>query len=299
MPRQRILKEDLKEKKRQALMNDLRKMKVTFSNKSTYRDLLKLYQDENNKRLQKEFGRKGLIRVGKGGGEWLFIPERKKVKPSKKNKKALQKKIEIKGEAYREIVPEKKRVPIKKNINVDNKNQTKIWTQENLEIVKKVLIDWGINFSDSESYTQLEKKYVSEKKLYDKKRDIHNYLLEEKSKRLPDKELTLSLLKWQRDNPIRKFSTRTFERNPFIAEFIKREAKGICHLCNGPSPFNDKSGNPYLESHHVIWLSKGGEDIVGNVVALCPNCHKKIHILNLESDTYTLQKVATKIFIKY
>ena len=35
-----------------------------------------------------------------------------------------------------------------------------------------------------------------------------------------------------------------------------------------------------METHHIEWLSKGGSDTIDNTVALCPNCHKKMHILN-------------------
>ncbi|SEA88827.1 HNH endonuclease [Pseudobutyrivibrio sp. ACV-2] len=69
-------------------------------------------------------------------------------------------------------------------------------------------------------------------------------------------------------------------RNIYIAEYAKRKANGICLLCNKPAPFKGKDGTPYLESHHILWLSKGGEDAIDNVVALCPNCHKKMHIIN-------------------
>ena len=56
-----------------------------------------------------------------------------------------------------------------------------------------------------------------------------------------------------------------------------------------PAPFKDKNGNPYLENHHVEWLSKGGEDTIDNAVALCPNCHKKMHILDDEEDVKALK----------
>lgn len=46
------------------------------------------------------------------------------------------------------------------------------------------------------------------------------------------------------------------------------------------APFSDKNGQPYLESHHIEWLSNGGEDTIENTVALCPNCHRKIHLLD-------------------
>jgi 5-methylcytosine-specific restriction protein A len=73
-------------------------------------------------------------------------------------------------------------------------------------------------------------------------------------------------------------------RNPYVAEYAKRRAKGICMLCLAPAPFNDKNGEPFLESHHIIWLSRGGEDTIQNTVALCPNCHRKMHLLDKTED---------------
>ena len=87
-------------------------------------------------------------------------------------------------------------------------------------------------------------------------------------------------------------TTRSYARNEHIADYAKACAKGICQLCGEPAPFEDKKGQAYLESHHVIWLSKGGEDSVTNTVALCPNCHKKMHILNKPEDVEFLKKKA-------
>ncbi len=75
-----------------------------------------------------------------------------------------------------------------------------------------------------------------------------------------------------------------FIRSEQIREFAKIRANGICELCDTNAPFKDKYGKPYLESHHIIYLSKGGRDSIENVAALCPNCHRKIHNLNLETD---------------
>ncbi|WP_163591073.1 HNH endonuclease, partial [Klebsiella variicola] len=36
-------------------------------------------------------------------------------------------------------------------------------------------------------------------------------------------------------------------------------------------------GTPFLEVHHIEWLSNGGEDSVENAIALCPNCHRQAH----------------------
>ena len=47
-----------------------------------------------------------------------------------------------------------------------------------------------------------------------------------------------------------------------------------------------------LECHHVKLLVRGREDIIDNAVALCPNCHRKMHSLSLKSD---IKKLFTKI----
>ena len=41
--------------------------------------------------------------------------------------------------------------------------------------------------------------------------------------------------------------------------------------------FRKESGEAYIEIHHVVPLSEGGEDSINNTVALCPNCHRALH----------------------
>lgn len=73
-------------------------------------------------------------------------------------------------------------------------------------------------------------------------------------------------------------ASTTFIRNPYVAEMAKRQANGICYDCKKQAPFVSKvSGEPYLEVHHTIPLADGGPDTLDNVVALCPNCHRKRH----------------------
>ncbi|MDD5216181.1 MAG: HNH endonuclease [Methylococcales bacterium] len=86
------------------------------------------------------------------------------------------------------------------------------------------------------------------------------------------------------------------KRDEQIKKRAKEIANGICQLCDLPAPFkkeNEKGElKPYLEVHHVIRLADGGADSIKNVVALCPNCHRKMHILNLEEDVKKLRKIA-------
>ncbi|WP_439876886.1 HNH endonuclease (plasmid) [Bacillus mycoides] len=92
----------------------------------------------------------------------------------------------------------------------------------------------------------------------------------------------------------RTITTTTYDRNQFISEYVKRLANGICQLCEKEAPFKDTHGEPFLETHHVDWLSNGGEDTIENCAALCPNCHRKMHYLILPEDVKKLKAVAKK-----
>lgn len=96
----------------------------------------------------------------------------------------------------------------------------------------------------------------------------------------------------------RNVKSKVYIRDDFIAEYTKRSANGVCELCEQKAPFCDKNGEPYLESHHVIWLSKGGPDTIENTVALCPNCHKKMHIVADNTDIEKLLRKAHERFEK-
>jgi len=90
------------------------------------------------------------------------------------------------------------------------------------------------------------------------------------------------------------FSKTEFVRNEYVKKFALKVSGGRCQLCEKPAPFNNKIGEPFLEVHHVKYLSQGGTDTIDNVVALCPNCHRKIHQLELEAD---LKKIKEKALV--
>ena len=79
-------------------------------------------------------------------------------------------------------------------------------------------------------------------------------------------------------------TTKVYLRNHDTALAAKARAGGIFQLCDQPAPFLAVDGTPYLESHHIIWLSQGGSDTIDNIAALCPNCHRKMHIVNAAAD---------------
>jgi 5-methylcytosine-specific restriction enzyme A len=112
---------------------------------------------------------------------------------------------------------------------------------------------------------------------------------EREAKKLSDSELQMRAKYSKKGAGTRQVSTNTYERNVYVAELARRRANGHCQLCENPAPFKGIKGEPFLESHHIIWLSQGGEDSIENTVALCPNCHRKMHVLNLNSDKKKLE----------
>lgn len=120
----------------------------------------------------------------------------------------------------------------------------------------------------------------------------------EKEKKKQVKKLSIDQLKNQavksssKTSSYRHAISKQYIRNQSIARYTKLKANGICELCEKPAPFFDKDGEPYLESHHVVWLERGGADSINNTVALCPNCHKKMHIVEDKNDFDKLITIA-------
>ena len=112
---------------------------------------------------------------------------------------------------------------------------------------------------------------------------------EKKVKKLSDSDITKKAKEIKGKPGTRNTVTSTYDRNPYVVDYTRRRANGICDLCNEKAPFLNSKGEPYLEVHHIEWLSKGGDDTIENTVALCPNCHRKMHILNLPTDVKYLK----------
>jgi 5-methylcytosine-specific restriction endonuclease McrA len=72
-------------------------------------------------------------------------------------------------------------------------------------------------------------------------------------------------------------STTSFERLATVKSWVLENAMGVCECCKQPAPFTSK-GQEYLEVHHVLPLANGGSDTITNAVAICPNCHRAMHL---------------------
>jgi 5-methylcytosine-specific restriction protein A len=146
-------------------------------------------------------------------------------------------------------------------------------TQKSLFINKQELAPKIINEEAFET-----KQYLDEKQA--EKRSIAE--IKERIKNAEAKPKTLDVQ-----------STR-YVRNPDVVVIAKINAKGKCQLCQKEAPFKDSKGKPFLEIHHIKWLAEGGDDKPENTVALCPNCHRKMHIRNLPEDrAFLFKRIST------
>lgn len=68
-----------------------------------------------------------------------------------------------------------------------------------------------------------------------------------------------------------------YTRSTEVREYVMKRADGSCEGCDEPAPFTSKTGSPYLHAHHLHELSDGGSDTPDTVIALCPNCHYRVH----------------------
>ena len=133
-----------------------------------------------------------------------------------------------------------------------------------------------IDYKTIESLGNLKEKKTSKIDLNRLKEMVEN-----QPKSTPSKRTTIS---------------ETYERDEKIVRYALERSGGFCQLCEKPAPFKKKNGTPFLEVHHIDFLSNGGDDSSDNVSALCPNCHRKMHALAIQSDISKLKSKALKKF---
>ncbi len=75
---------------------------------------------------------------------------------------------------------------------------------------------------------------------------------------------------------------KRIKRNPELPCVLKELYGFRCQVCG--FDFKPRYGEPYSETHHVIWMSRGGIDHSNNIVVVCPNHHRIIHHTNPKFD---------------
>ena len=83
-----------------------------------------------------------------------------------------------------------------------------------------------------------------------------------------------------------------YERSADVRNYVLARASGRCEGCEEEAPFRRADGTPYLEPHHLRRVSDGGPDHPGFVIALCPNCHRRVHA-GADGDSYNKRLMST------
>ena len=90
-------------------------------------------------------------------------------------------------------------------------------------------------------------------------------------KNLPEPEGVVTPLRVPSTTP-----NETIARDPKVKAWIIQNAKRCCEYCKELA-FIQENERIYLEVHHLRPLAEGGSDRISNTVAVCANCHRKLH----------------------
>lgn len=115
----------------------------------------------------------------------------------------------------------------------------------------------------------LDKHVLSRQDFLKSKKNEINLLSDEEIDRRADEDSSVPET-YKKEIEVKK-------RSEYVKASTLRRAKGVCEGCEKDAPFRKDDGTPFLEVHHKVWLSEGGEDSRMNAIALCPNCHRNEH----------------------
>lgn len=83
--------------------------------------------------------------------------------------------------------------------------------------------------------------------------------------------------------------TQAARRNRSLVEDLRARYRGRCQLC----AFDPQIvyGRGICEAHHIVYLSRGGDDSLDNMILVCPNHHEAIHATSAVFDFEDLRYV--------
>ena len=82
------------------------------------------------------------------------------------------------------------------------------------------------------------------------------------------------------------------DRRQNVFATVLRRAKRCCELCDTPVPETENGATTSLSPFYLTPLSDGGQEVIKNVVALCPGCRLKLETDPLPADLKTLKRKA-------
>jgi len=96
----------------------------------------------------------------------------------------------------------------------------------------------------------------------------------------------------------RRSVTYKHNRVKSVATSALNNANFSCEIDPSHNTFLSTTGQQYVEAHHLVPLSKQSDlpvslDIVENIVALCPTCHRAVHYSEITERLNLLRKLYT------
>ena len=84
------------------------------------------------------------------------------------------------------------------------------------------------------------------------------------------------------ENETKEVKIKIIKRHQKIIAKVKQKYNSICQIESCGFTFTKENGENYSEAHHLIPLSKDGNQNESNVVILCPNHHRMFHFCSLK-----------------
>lgn len=100
----------------------------------------------------------------------------------------------------------------------------------------------------------------------------------------PRRELSSRRLRREKETPL------FIDRHQNVFATVLRRARHRCELCEAAAPEAGALG--FLSPFYLIPLSEGGQEVIKNVVALCPDCRLKLENQPTPADLKTLKRKA-------
>lgn len=91
-----------------------------------------------------------------------------------------------------------------------------------------------------------------------------------------------------------------YQRDPAVAANALRLADFKCEIDARHQTFiSNVKGKPYVEAHHLIPFGNQGSypfsiDVTANIIALCPNCHRRLHHGKIEDKISDIKSLLSK-----
>ena len=79
---------------------------------------------------------------------------------------------------------------------------------------------------------------------------------------------------------------QSYDRNRQVVQDLHGIYSGRCQVTGHDSPL--LYGVPTAEAHHIVYRSRGGNDVIENMVLLSPNLHRAVHAAEAHFDYNTL-----------